>query len=70
MATPHLVSGKKGTLVNLGAVLGLESSMVKSPTMGEKRVQAVISLANKKMLEKMELDEVVTQFYHTFSKVG
>ncbi|GFZ16779.1 hypothetical protein Acr_26g0000490 [Actinidia rufa] len=59
MVTPHLVSGEEGTLVNLGLVMGLESSVFKSPTVEEKFVQAFVLLTNKKMSEKMELDEVI-----------
>ena len=37
-AAPHLVGGEERTSVNLGAILGLEVSMVKNPTVVEKLV--------------------------------
>ncbi|GFZ03469.1 hypothetical protein Acr_16g0000930 [Actinidia rufa] len=67
-ATPYRVDGEEGTSVNLRAVTGLEVSVVKSSAVAEKLVQAFIPPTNKKMLEKMELDEVVTQLYNAFSK--
>ena len=50
--------------------MGLEASMVKSPAAATTLVQAFVSPANKKMSEQMELDKVVSQFYHAFSKVN
>ena len=68
--TPHLVGDEEGTSINLGAVLGLETSLVKSPIAIEKLIQAFIPPTDKKMVEKMELDEVATRLCHEFSKVG
>ncbi|XP_057514520.1 uncharacterized protein LOC130796216 [Actinidia eriantha] len=48
--------------------MGLEVSVVKSPAVAEKLVQAFVLFIDKKMLENMELDEVVTQFYNAFNK--
>ena len=56
-------------MANLGVVFELEAFMVNSPIVAEKLVQAFVLPTDKKMAEKMELDEVATQFYHAFSQV-
>ncbi|GFY97708.1 sterile alpha motif (SAM) domain-containing protein [Actinidia rufa] len=66
-ALPRIVIGEEGTLANLGAVLGSEASGVKSPTVAKKLVQAFVLSSNKKMAEKMTLDEVASQSYYAFS---
>ncbi|GFZ08744.1 hypothetical protein Acr_20g0005520 [Actinidia rufa] len=53
----RLAGGKEGTLVHLGAVLGLEFSVVKNPVVEEKLTQAFLLPADKKMTGKMELEE-------------
>ena len=60
---------RRGTSANLGTVLGLEASVVKSLAVVEKLVQAFVLAADKKMEKKMELDEVATQFYHALNQV-
>ena len=50
--------------------MGLKASVVKSPVAVEKLIQAFIPSTDKKIVEKIELNEVATQFYHAFSKIN
>ncbi|XP_057504953.1 uncharacterized protein LOC130788358 [Actinidia eriantha] len=61
--------GEEGTLVHLGAAFGLEASVVKDPAVAEKLTQAFLLPVDKKMSGKMELDEIITQFYHVYYEV-
>ncbi|GFZ03468.1 hypothetical protein Acr_16g0000920 [Actinidia rufa] len=51
---------EEGTSVNLGAVMKLEASVVKSLAMAEKHFQTFVPPTDKKMSEKMELDELLS----------
>ena len=57
---------RDGTSANLG----LRASMLGSPSMAEKLLWGMIPPSNKENVEKLNLDQAVTKFFHVVSQVS
>ncbi|PSS04733.1 Na(+)/H(+) antiporter NhaB like [Actinidia chinensis var. chinensis] len=60
---PTFAALGEGTSVNLGIILGLESSAIDNPTMAKKLLQGVVLPADKEMVDKLEIDMAITWFF-------
>ena len=69
-ASPTSVAFREGTSANPGAVLRLRSSMLGSPSVAKKILGGVIPPADKKKVDKLTLDQVVTKFFHIVGQVS
>ena len=54
----------EGTSANSNAILGTRASMLGNPFVVEKILGRVIPPADKKKVEKLTMDQVVTKFFH------
>ncbi|GFZ14560.1 hypothetical protein Acr_24g0007500 [Actinidia rufa] len=63
------VGGDKAATAHPGVVLGLESSVIKDPSIAKKQARSFLFSADMEMVGKLELDEVATRFYHVCTKM-
>ena len=61
--TPAAVP-REGTSINSDAALGPTTSMLGSPSVAKKILERVIPPADKEKVNKLPLDQVVTNFFH------
>ena len=59
----------EGTSANPVAALGPRAIMLRSSAMAKKLLKAVIPPFDKKEVEKLELDQVVSKFFHIIGQV-
>ncbi|GFS41434.1 hypothetical protein Acr_00g0074290 [Actinidia rufa] len=59
----------KGTSVNLGVILGLETSAQDNLTMAKKLFQGVVLPANKEIVSKLDLNMATTWFFYALSQL-
>ncbi|GFZ18386.1 hypothetical protein Acr_27g0001250 [Actinidia rufa] len=60
----RLVALRKGTSANLVAALGPKVTMLRSSTTVEKILEAIIRPFDKEEVDKLELDQMVSKFFH------
>ncbi|GFS33089.1 hypothetical protein Acr_00g0026310 [Actinidia rufa] len=65
---PASVAPKEGTSANPGVVLGLEASAMENPAMAEKLLQEFILPIDKEVVNKLDLDMVITRYLHLFNQ--
>ncbi|GFY95620.1 hypothetical protein Acr_10g0010050 [Actinidia rufa] len=59
-----VIAPREDTLANHGPTLGPKASMLGNPSMAEKILSGVILPADKKNVDKLSLDQVVTKAFH------
>ena len=61
---------RDGTLASLGTVLGPRASMLGSLYVSEKLLEGVIPPSDMEKVDKLNLDQAVTKFFHIVGRVS